>query len=139
MHTLISFDYGDKKIGLAVGNTLTQNTQELVTIRSGNAGPNWDELDLIIQEWKPDLLLVGLPLNMDGTESVISAKAKSFGEQLARRYNLAIEFEDERLSSNEADSLIRAGLSEKQGLSRKKQLKRDQIAARLILQSYLNR
>ena len=101
--------------------------------------PDWASLNKIITEWHPNLLLLGLPLNMDGTESGLCKNVRGFGNQLNNRYNLPIDYEDERLSSNQADTLIRESLDHKQGTSKKLQSKRDQIAARLILESYFNR
>ena len=139
MRTVLSFDYGLKKIGLAVGNDFVKTARDLTTIFCSKGAPDWVQLDKVIREWQPDLLLLGLPLNMDGTESELCKQVRSFGNQLKNRYNLDIYYEDERLSSNQADNLIRQSLNQKQGTSKKLQLKRDQIAARLILESYFNR
>lgn len=139
MQTILCFDYGHRKIGLAVGNDILKTAQELMTVNCSNGTPDWALIDKLINEWNPDLLLLGLPLNMDGTESNFSKQARKFGEMLSTRYNLTVEHEDERLSSSEADKLIRESLGTKQGLSKKLQSKRDQIAARLILESYFTR
>ena len=139
MQTILCFDYGHKKIGLAVGNSVSKTAQPLSTVSCNNGTPNWALVDKLVNEWEPDLLLLGLPLNMDGTESKFSKQARQFGKSLGARYNLQVEHEDERLSSNEADNLLRDSLGAKQGLSKKLQSKRDQIAARLILESYFTR
>lgn len=139
VQTILCFDYGHKKIGLAVGNDVLKTAQELLTVNCSNGTPDWVLIDKLVKEWKPDLLLLGLPLNMDGTDSKLSTKVRQFGEMLGTRYKLNVDHEDERLSSSEADRLIRDSLGTKQGLSKKLQLKRDQIAARLILESYFNR
>ena len=139
MQTILCFDYGHKKIGLAVGNNILKTAQELITVSCVKGTPDWALLDKIINDWKPDLLLLGLPLNMDGSESDFSKQARQFGKLLGSRYNLNVEHQDERLSSNEADKIIRDSLGTKQGLNKKLQTKRDQIAARLILESYFTR
>ncbi len=139
MRTIISFDYGNKKIGLAVGNSLTQTANELTTITCKNSVPDWAMLDKLIQQWQPDLLLVGLPLNLDGSINTISKQVRLFGKRLNNRYNLPVEYEDERLSSNQADGIIRESLGYPSRTSKKALSKRDQVAAKLILQSYFNR
>ena len=115
---------------------MLKTAQTLSTVNCKNGIPDWAFLDKLIKQWQPDLLLLGLPLNMDGTESNFSKQARQFGKLLSNRYNLNVEYEDERLSSSEADKLIRDSLASKQGLSKKLQSKRDQIAAQLILESY---
>ena len=139
MQTILCFDYGHKKIGLAVGNDLSKTAQSLITVNCNNGSPDWPVIDKLVEQWQPDLLLLGLPLNMDGTESNFSRQAVQFGKVLGGRYNLNVKHEDERLSSNEADKLLRESLGTRQGLSKKLQSKRDQIAARLILESYFAR
>jgi len=139
LHTILSFDYGHKKIGLAVGNDYVKTANDLTSISSKKGTPDWASLNKIISDWQPNLLLLGLPLNMDGSESEFCKQIRSFGNQLKNRYNLAIDYEDERLSSNQADNLIRQSLDHKQGATKKLHTKRDQIAARLILESYFNR
>ena len=139
MQTILSFDYGYKKIGLAVGNSLLKTAQELSTVQSHKGTPDWVQLDKMIEQWRPDVLLIGLPLTMEGVETRLSKQAREFGKQLSNRYNLEIDYEDERLSSNEADKIMRETLTTKQGLSKKLQSKRDQIAARIILESYFAR
>lgn len=96
-------------------------------------------LDKLIQQWQPDLLLVGLPLNLDGSINTISKQVRLFGKRLNNRYNLPVEYEDERLSSNQADGIIRESLGYPSRTSKKALSKRDQVAAKLILQSYFNR
>ena len=139
MQTILSFDFGLKKIGIAVGNSHTKSAQILASIANSKNSPHFEKLDKLINEWKPDLLVVGMPLNMDGTESKLCQQVKIFGNALGNRYNLQVEYEDERLSSNQADLLLRETLESNQGLSNKMKNKRDQIAAKLILQSYFNR
>lgn len=139
MQTILCFDYGHRKIGLAVGNDVLKTAQALITVRCRNGEPDWAQIDKAVNEWKPGLLLIGLPLNMDGTESNLCRQARKFGKLLGSRYNLKVKHEDERLSSSAADNLIRESLGKNQGLSKKFQSRRDQVAARLILETYFTR
>lgn len=139
VRTILCFDYGHKKIGIAVGNDASKTAQSLITVACRHGKPDWSVIDRLVEQWQPDLLLLGLPLNMDGTDSTITRQSRQFGKLLAGRYNLDVRHEDERLSSNEADKLLRDSLGPTQGLGRKLQSKRDQVAARLILESYFAR
>lgn len=122
-----------------MGNDISKTAQELITVRCTNGRPDWVQIDELVSEWEPGLLLIGLPLNMDGTDSSITNQARQFGQRLARRYRLNIEYEDERLSTSEADKILRGSLGSNQGLRKKQRSKRDPIAARLILESYFTR
>jgi len=129
--TLLSFDFGEKRIGIAVGQSLTGSVTPLTTLSAINQKPDWDGITALIKEWQPDLLIVGLPLHMDGSEQAITQRVKRFGNQLKGRYNLPVEWVDERLSSHEAEQMLR----EQGKRSDKKDI--DKLAAALILQSWL--
>ena len=134
--TLLAFDFGLKQIGVACGQTLTSSAQGLCIIKASDGIPNWDDLRALIDEWKPDLLLVGLPLNMDGSESELSHLARKFARRLHGRFTLETLMVDERLSSHEIKTSIReqdSNTSARTDLS-----KIDHLAAALILQSWLN-
>lgn len=130
--TLLGFDYGEKRIGVAVGQTLTGSVTPLTTLSSVRQQPDWAHISALIAEWRPDRLIVGLPLHMDGSEQVLTQRAKRFGNQLKGRYNLPVEWLDERLTSHAAESLLR-----EQGKKRPDKKDIDKIAASLILQSWL--
>ncbi len=98
----LAFDYGLKHIGVAVAEPAVGTASPLTTLRARNGTPRWPEVDRLLEEWRPDGLIVGLPLNMDDTESPMAERARGFGRQLASRYGLATEFADERLSTFEA-------------------------------------
>ncbi len=136
--TLLAFDYGQKRIGVAVGQQLVATTQALDTVSVKHNKPDWGHISRLIEAWQPELLLVGLPLNMDGTEHHMSRTARRFANQLNGRYRLPVELVDERLSSIEAESIISA--SRRNGRIKKSQSKRavDQVAAELILRTWLN-
>lgn len=97
----LSFDYGIKRIGVAVGQTITGTASPLHPLKAKDGIPNWQEIEALIKEWQPDILLVGLPLNMDGTESDMSKRARKFANRLHGRFGKPFEMVDERLSSEE--------------------------------------
>jgi len=133
MKTLLAFDYGTKNIGVAVGQTLTLSARELAVLKARDGIPNWDEIAALLKEWQPNVVLVGLPLHMDATESELSTRARKFANRLHGRFGVAVELVDERLSSFEAKGeVIRDG-----GSRHYKTSPVDSIAARIILESYL--
>ncbi len=136
--TLMGFDYGLKRIGVAIGQELTTTAQPIDTIAVRQNKPDWDHITRLLDEWKPDLLLIGLPMNMDGTEHDISKAARRFANQLNGRYQLPVELVDERLSSMEAEEIIRE--ARRDGRIKKGQAKRsvDQVAAEVIIRTWLN-
>lgn len=99
---IVSFDFGTKKIGIAVGQTKTKTSSPLEIIFNKNNAVNWVKISSIINEWKPDLLLVGKPLNMDGTDSDIMQKVDIFFKKLGKVTKVPCEYVDERLTSFEA-------------------------------------
>lgn len=118
-----------------MGNQETGTSQPLLTLRARDGIPDWVQIGKLLQEWQPVRLVVGQPLNMDGTESELSRLAAKFGRRLEGRFGLPVEYMDERLSSFEAKQQMReAGHA---GDYRKNPI--DDLAAQLILQSWLNR
>ncbi len=103
----MAFDFGLRQIGVAVGNRVTATSQALTTLRARDGIPDWEELQSLLDEWDPDLLVVGKPLNMDDSASELSRLAEKFGRRLEGRYQLPVEYMDERLSSFEAKQLLR--------------------------------
>ena len=132
--TFLGFDYGLKNIGVAVGQELTNTASPLTVIKARNGIPNWDDIQKLLDQWQPQLLIVGLPLNMDGSEQVMSKAARKFGNRLNGRFQIAVEWQDERLSTYEA--LDQLGIHSK--LDAKHRDDVDRISAQLILQSWLN-
>lgn len=106
---LMAFDFGLRQIGLATGNTRGGIASELTVVNAKSGKPNWNEIRKLVHEWQPDLCLVGLPLNMDGSESELSGRARKFAHQLEGILGLKIEMVDERLSSFEAKGRAREG------------------------------
>jgi putative Holliday junction resolvase len=133
--TLLAFDYGTKNIGVAAGQTITSSANSLPGLKAKDGVPDWNQIEKLIADWKPDLVLVGLPLNMDDSESELSARARKFGNRLHGRFGVKVEMVDERLSSFEAKGEVMS-----RGGSRDyKNNPVDSIAARLILESWLER
>ena len=99
---IISFDFGTKKIGVAVGQTKTRTSSPLEVIFNKNNATDWKRIHLIVEEWKPQLILVGKPLNMDGTDSDIMKTVNIFFNRLNKTTNISCEYVDERLTSFEA-------------------------------------
>jgi len=135
--TLLAFDFGLRQIGVACGQTLTRAAKGLCIVKASDGIPNWDNLRALIDEWKPDLLLVGLPLNMDGSESDLSHLARKFARRLQGRFNLETLMVDERLTSHDIKSSIREQDLSSKG-SHTDLSKIDHLAAALILQSWLD-
>jgi putative Holliday junction resolvase len=134
---IISFDFGYKRIGVATGNSETNTTQALGTIRAHGGNPHWDEIQTLVHEWRPDQLVVGLPLLLDGSEGEMAATVRVFGQQLATRLGLPVAWVDERLTSSEADYLLRETLDPGKSSGKKVKNNRDGLAAELILRTYL--
>ncbi len=132
--TILAFDFGLKNIGVACGQNITQTASELKPIAAKNGTPNWDQLEKLINEWQPSLLLVGLPLNMDGSEMEFTARAKKFGKRLHGRFGKSVEMVDERLTTRAA----KEEAFERGHRGHFASSPVDSIAARLILESWLN-
>ena len=141
--TFLAFDYGTKRIGVAVGQELTGSASPLSTVRANDGKPNWDAITKLIEQWQPDEVVVGLPLNMDGSESELSRRAQRFGNQLHGRYNLRAHFMDERLSSLQAEEELRERPQSVPGKKSRGKSKKvqaadiDKVAAKIILESWL--
>jgi putative Holliday junction resolvase len=132
--TLLGFDFGLKNIGVAVGQELTGSASGISVIKARDGIPDWNDIKKVIEQWNPQLLIVGLPLNMDGSEQDMTAACRKFGNRLNGRYQLPVEWQDERLSTYEA--LEQLGIRDKMQSKRRGDV--DRISAQLILQSWLN-
>ena len=133
--TVLGFDYGGRRIGVAVGQELLGTARALEVVPNGEHGPQWDRIDAIVAQWRPDALVVGVPLTMSGEEQATSRSARGFGEQLRARYRIAVLGHDERLTSIEADA--RFALARRSGQRRQKDAAmKDAIAAQILLESW---
>ena len=95
----MAFDYGTRRIGVAVGNTIAQTGQAVKTISESNEDARFKAIELLLKEWQPNQLVVGLPCHPDGAEHEMTAKAKRFGNQLHGRFQLPVAWVDERYTS----------------------------------------
>lgn len=129
---LLAFDFGTKRIGVAVGQTITQTARPLDTIQAKEGEPNWNAIEKVITKWLPDALVVGIPLNMDGTEQGVTHLAREFAEALREHFAIPVHEIDERLTTKDA----REQLFAKGGYKALQGGQVDQVAAQLILQNW---
>ena len=104
---IVAFDFGEKKIGVAVGQTSTYTSSPLQVIFNNHDKVNWNEISVLLEEWKPELILVGKPLNMDGTDSEIMKKVDTFYKKMESLYDAKFEYVDERLTTFEARDILK--------------------------------
>lgn len=130
---VMGFDFGMKQIGVAVGQSLTATATPVATLSAKDGIPDWHEIKLLIEQWQPIALIVGLPLNMDGTTSESSRRAKKFANRLHDKFRLSTHTIDERLSTIEARNLAKTTAKTKGW--QKHSL--DSIAAAVILETWL--
>ena len=133
---VLAFDFGHKRIGVAVGEALTGSASPLPTL-THHAEPDWPALLRLIAEWRPTELVVGLPLDEAGGEQAITTLARRFAEQLAQRSGLKVNLADERFSSRAADDALRDARASGRMTRRVRKGDRDGEAARVILEQWL--
>ena len=103
---IVAFDFGTKKIGVAVGQTETNSSSPLQVIFNKNNRINFDEINILLKEWKPDIIIIGKPLNMDGTDSEIMKEVERFYQKLKNIYDARFEYVDVRLTTFEARQIF---------------------------------
>jgi len=133
--TLLAFDFGHRRIGVAVGQTLTGSANALTVVAVASK-PDWQTISGIINEWKPVALVVGLPLAEDGGETDLSKDARRFGRQLEGRFGVPVCFEDERLTSFSAEQRFVSARA-RGSMRRKEAALKDAMAAQIILENWL--
>ena len=136
MKTIMGFDYGSRKIGVAIGQTLLGTAQGISSLAVANNTINWSELEKLINIWKPSAFVVGLPLSSSGEETQSSKLARNFGNRIANKFTLPVYWVNEFLTSQSAQSDLKSTLSPGQRFTKRKQKNRDLLAAELILRSY---
>lgn len=130
MTTLLGFDFGTRKIGVAVGQTVTATATALTTLPTIGGKPDWRRISQLIQEWQPASLIVGLPYEMTDKQAALAPQAKRFARQLQGRYHLPVHMADERLTTRAAwDRLGKEAHRDPRRL--------DALAAKLILETWL--
>ncbi|MGA9333138.1 MAG: Holliday junction resolvase RuvX [Rudaea sp.] len=133
--TVLGFDYGARRIGVAVGNVLT-GARALEVVANSERGPDWQRIGALLREWHPSALLIGLPLTMDGDEQHNSRAARAFASALNERFNLRTHLVDERLSSHAAASRFAARRA--RGEARRKHARTlDAVAAEIIIETWM--
>lgn len=129
----LAFDFGTKRIGVAVGQTITMTANPLEIVLAKNGVPNWEHIETLIQEWQPSGLVVGIPYNMNGTQQPITDKARHFANTLKKKFALPIFEIDERLSTVEAKQMM----FDLGGYRALKEMSVDSFAAKIILESWM--
>jgi putative Holliday junction resolvase len=124
---VLAFDFGLRRIGVACGDTLSRNASALDTVPAGPTGPRWELIAAMLREWQPDMAVVGLPYNVDGSENDMTGAARSFAAELARRFGIEVVMVDERYSSLEAAARLQT--ARESGLRRRRVAKSDVDAA----------
>lgn len=132
--TILAFDYGTRYIGVAVGQSITGGAKILKALKANDGIPDWEDIKSLINEWRPDQLVIGLPLNMDGSPSAMTSRAEKFARRLHGRFGLPVATMDERLSSFEAKGEIIERTSSRDF----KKQNVDSLSAKLILESWFN-
>jgi putative Holliday junction resolvase len=126
-HLVLAFDFGRRRIGVACGDNVSRSASPLGGIKAGPQGPQWSGIETLIGEWRPAMLVVGLPYNADGSEGAAAAAARGFATELGRRYSLPVHLVDERYSSLEAGERLRG--ARQSGIRRRRVNKTDVDAA----------
>ncbi len=127
--TFLGFDFGTRRIGVAVGQSVSGTASALLTLHARANKPDWETIARLIEQWRPAALVVGLPLNMDGSENDLTRRSRRFGRQLQERFRLPVHTMDERLSSVAAEQRLA-----EQGRGRQAV---DEVAAQIILEDWL--
>jgi putative Holliday junction resolvase len=124
---VLAFDFGLRRIGVACGDTLSRSASALKAVPVNSKGPSWEAIDALMRDWQPDMAVVGLPYNVDGSDGSMTSAARGFAAELARRYTMEVALVDERYSSLEAESRLKS--ARESGLRRRRVAKADVDAA----------
>jgi putative holliday junction resolvase len=135
---ILAFDFGLRRIGVACGDTLSRSSSALEAVPVDLSGPRWQVIASLMRDWQPDMLVVGLPYNVDGSDSAMTSAARGFAAELALRYALEVALVDERYSSLEAEARLKS--ARESGLRRRRVAKSDvdAAAACVILERWLS-
>lgn len=131
--TILSFDFGTKSIGVAVGQEVTGTASPLPALKARDGIPDWDLIETLYKDWLPDVVVVGLPLNMDGTEQQMTQRARKFANRLHHRFKVKVEVCDERLTTTDAKAM----LFELGGYKKLTKEKVDSVSACVIFTSWI--
>ena len=131
--TVMSFDYGTEKIGIAIGQSISSTAEPLTIIRAKDGIPNWSQITSLIESWRPNFFVVGLPYNLDGSDSKLLQRALKFAHRLNGRFNIPTFGIDERLSSKAATEKFKTGNPKN---SVRNEI--DDVAAQIILETWFS-
>lgn len=131
--SVLGFDFGLRRIGVAVGQSITHTGSPLATIKAKEGIPDWQQIAKLLEEWKPDVVLVGKPFNMDGSESPMSRRAHKFGNRIHGRFGVKVVMVDERLTSYE----VKGQITRQHGAQNFGDFAVDSFAAVLIVEQWL--
>lgn len=134
MSQVIGFDFGTHSIGVAVGQSITGTATPLNALKAKDGQPSWELVAQLIKQWQPDIIVVGLPLNMDGTEQPLTELARKFANRLHGRFGVQVVLQDERLTTVAA----KEALFSRGGYKQLQKGKVDSAAAQLIVEDYLS-
>jgi putative Holliday junction resolvase len=123
---ILAFDFGKRRIGVACGDTLSRTARPLAGVDNSSAARRWDAIDSMMREWQPALLVVGLPYNVDDSESIMSEAARGFAREVGSRYDLTVDLVDERYSSLDAASRLK---SARESGARKRRVAKEDVDA----------
>lgn len=132
--TVVGFDYGHKRIGLATGQTITHTASPCKTINQVDGNPDWQAIAAEIQQWKPQALIVGMPYHTDGSENKMTASVRYFCYELEKRFKLPVIEVDESLSSQQAESILKETIK----INKQNKHEIDRMAAAIIVQRWLD-
>lgn len=130
--SVMGFDFGTKSIGVAIGQEVSGTASPLKALKARDGIPDWQQVKAMLDEWQPDLLVVGLPLNMDGTNQQVTFQAKKFANRLHSMFGYQVEVQDERLTTTDA----KARLFDEGGYRNLSKGNVDSMSAQIILESY---
>lgn len=131
--TVLAFDFGTRRIGVAIGNTIVRVARPLATIDAQASDARFAAVGALIAEWQPDQIVVGIPVHANGAEHAMTARARRFARQLAGRFRLPVAEADERHTTQDAQASLEQG-----GGGRASRARRDEIAAQIILQAWFD-
>jgi putative Holliday junction resolvase len=133
IQTVLGFDFGEQRIGVASGQTITRQASPLITLNAVQQKPDWQAIEKLIADWRPDALIIGIPTYLDGSDSDMTRRARRFGRQLEGRFSLPVFEVNESLTSFEAEQTLKK--NKKLGQHNKQDI--DKMAAAIIVQSWL--
>jgi len=132
--SVLGFDYGKKRIGIATGQTITNTATPCITIEQVDGNPDWPAIAELIEQWKPQSLIIGMPYHTDGSENKMTAAARQFAYELEKRFKLPVIEINEALSSNEAEEILKQNIK----INQQNKHEIDRMAAAVIVQRWLD-